>query len=172
MARIYIYQSDHDLSQIHAVHFFVGLNSPVVSQPLLPYCPSPMTVYNPSIIKMRYAQSSSISARLLIRSHMLFYSKNQSQPSHYKMDLKLPILPRTICVVVNGTQSFTLPFVSRVPQGSVLGPLLFLIYINDITCVIPNGKISVYANDIVLYQIFCSPMDSILLQQDIDSICA
>ena len=79
---------------------------------------------------------------------------------------------RTICVVVKGTQSLTLPVVSRVPQGSVLGPLLFLIYTNDITCVISNGKISVYANDIVLYQIICSPMDSILLQQDVDSICA
>jgi len=29
----------------------------MVNQPLLPYCPSPMTVYNHSIIKMRYAQS-------------------------------------------------------------------------------------------------------------------
>ena len=88
------------------------------------------------------------------------------------MDPKLPILPTTICVVVNGTQSLTLPVVSRVPQGSVLDPLLFLIYINDITCVISNGKVSVYANDIVLYQIICSPMDSILLQQDVNSICA
>ena len=39
-------------------------------------------------------------------------------------------------------------------------------------CIISNGKISVYANDIVLYQIICSPMDYILLQQDVDSICA
>ena len=34
-----------------------------------------MTVYNPSIIKLRYAQSSLILARLLIRSHMLFYKQ-------------------------------------------------------------------------------------------------
>jgi len=38
-----------------------------------------------------------------------------------------------------------------VPQGSVLGPLLFLLYVNDICNTVPDTKIKLFADDITLF---------------------
>jgi len=54
-------------------------------------------------------------------------------------------------VVVNGAQSSWLPVLSGVPQGTVLGPLLFLIYINDIVLGI-DSEICFFADDCILYR--------------------
>ena len=50
-------------------------------------------------------------------------------------------------VSVNGTESDYLPLEIGVPQGSILGPLLFIIYVNDITTAAPSENIALYADD-------------------------
>ena len=73
---------------------------------------------------------------------------------------------------VNGLSSDILPVSSGVPQGSVLGPLLFIIYIDDITDLqLSDGSMTLYADGIMLYHPIYTPADYSLLQQDIDDIC-
>ena len=50
-------------------------------------------------------------------------------------------------VQYNGAASTCLPVMSEVPQGSVLGPLLFLIYIDDIPTDISYSSIYLFADD-------------------------
>ena len=67
-------------------------------------------------------------------------------------------------VVLNGKTSTTCSATSGVPQGSVLGPLLFLIYINDSvdSAVIEGNCITLYyADDMLLYKIINNPQNFI-----------
>ena len=59
------------------------------------------------------------------------------------------------------------PVVSGVPQGTVLGPLLFSLYINDITSDI-ESEIRLFADDCVCYLEIKNVEDTVKLQKDID----
>ena len=115
---------------------------------------------------------------------LLDFSKAFDKVSHRKLLAKLrhygidgPILAwvsdfltdRTQTVVLNGRESDKAEVVSGVPQGTVLGPLLFLAYINDL----PDGLGAtprLFADDCILYRIIDSVSDATSLQQDLDHL--
>ena len=74
-------------------------------------------------------------------------------------------------VVLNGEKLTALPVISSVPQGSILSPLFFLLYVNDINDLSHIGsKLVMYADDILLYRPIISEKDYTLLQQDVDAL--
>ena len=58
---------------------------------------------------------------------------------------------RTQCVKFNNILSDTLPVTSGIGQGTILGPLIFIFYINDLTKNIGNLQINMYADDCLIY---------------------
>ena len=76
---------------------------------------------------------------------------------------------RTQHVSINGSHSALANVTSGVPQGSVLGPVLFLLYINDITNQI-QSNIRLFADNSIVYREIRSPADHHILQTDIQKL--
>jgi len=76
------------------------------------------------------------------------------------------LIGRKMRVTLNGTVSDWILVLSGVPQGSVLGPLLFLIYVNDIPSMV-NSSIKLFADDTKIWKVIRSIRDVMVLQEDL-----
>ncbi len=79
------------------------------------------------------------------------------------------LMNRSQEVVVEGERSEKGAVTSGVPQGSVLGPTLFLVYINDLSADI-SSNVRLFADDTIVYRPITTPADTDLLQSDIDKL--
>ena len=105
------------------------------------------------------------------------FSKAFDKVSHDKLALKLHqygvrgdiltwiksfLANRSQTVVLDNEHSDSVPVTSGVPQGSVLGPILFLVYINDLPEQ-TKSKVRLFADDTAIYLAVSSIQDARLL---------
>ena len=74
---------------------------------------------------------------------------------------------RTQTVMVNNDESAAAPVISGIPQGSVLGPLLFVIYINDLPETV-NSNVYLFADDTKIMRKVDNEEDAKALQSDLN----
>ena len=76
---------------------------------------------------------------------------------------------RTQAVVLDGERLSNVPVISCLPQGSVLGPLLTLIYINDLPQTI-QSEVRLFADDTAAYLTIGPSDDRDTIQADLDTL--
>ena len=73
-------------------------------------------------------------------------------------------------VKINGHISSDLQVWSGVPQGSIIGPILFLVYVNDMFPHVSSSNLMMFADDSECIKEISSPYDQLLIQEDLDQL--
>ena len=128
--------------------------------------------------------SKSLNSGKQVDMAILDFSKAFDKVSHKRLSLRLKyygidgntrtwinsfLTDRKQQVLVDNATSDTAMVTPGVPQGTVLGPTLFLIYINDIANDI-TSNIRLFADDCVLYRTINNPTDNSALQKDLSKL--
>ena len=78
---------------------------------------------------------------------------------------------RTQSILIDGDRPREDPVESGVPQGTVLCPLLFLIYISDLPSVLdPNTAVRLFSDDCLIYKSIHNTQEQVQLQHDLDAL--
>ena len=119
-----------------------------------------------------------------VDTFILYFEKYFDTPSHELLKSKLfsngiggktmEWIDAFLCfrqqrVVVNGVKSDCVPVVSRIPQNTVLGSLLFYLHINNIMSDM-ESELRLFAEDCVCYREIKDMEDTLKLQKDIDRL--
>ena len=146
-----------------------------------------MALVKNALVKPSFELVEDLARRLTLGKQtyliLLDFSKAFNKDNHLKLLYKLSTFGitgntlkwikaflngRSQTVVLEGESSKEVPVTSGVPQGSVLGPLLFLLYINDLPENI-KSKVRLFADDTAVYLTVSSVHDSQILQSDLDT---
>ena len=73
-------------------------------------------------------------------------------------------------MIVLGATSDLLRVTSGVSQGSLLGPTVFLLYVNNLPNNVKSSRVAMFADDTKVFMAIQSPNDAVMLQEDIKNL--
>ncbi len=147
------------------------------------FLPRKSTLTN--VLKTMHTWMNSRLLKKNIHSCYVDFSKAFDSVSHSKLIYKLKcygisggllswlrsfLINRTQCVVCHNVVSEWKPVLSGVPQGSVLGPLLFTVFVNDLPCVVKNSQIALFADDAKIFTTIDSVKSVAKFQEDLSRV--